>query len=78
LKQPHPNLGVGLEGCPYSKNTQQKNGSEHEISEPLFISSSLFDLLLAYSLTLLLIGGRFVIAAINLCSRYSICSGRHL
>jgi hypothetical protein len=47
---------VGLEGCPYSKNNQQKSGSDHTTSEPLFISTALFDLLVAYPLTLLLIG----------------------
>jgi len=47
---------VGLEGYPYSKNNQQKSGSDHTTSEPLFISTALFDLLVAYPLTLLLIG----------------------
>jgi len=37
---------------------KQKSGSEATTSEPLFISSTLFDLLVAFPLTLLLIGGR--------------------
>jgi hypothetical protein len=35
-----------------------KNGSDHPISNPLFISASSFALLAAHLLTLLLIGGR--------------------
>jgi hypothetical protein len=49
---------VGLEGCLYSKTVQQKNGSEHATSEPLFISTARFDLLAPDPLTLLLIGRR--------------------
>jgi len=37
------------------KNTN-RNGSDHAISEPLFVSTSRFDLLVALPLTLLLIG----------------------
>jgi hypothetical protein len=59
LKQPHPNLGVALQGCPYAKIYQQKSGSDATTSEPLFISSTLSDLFPALPLTLLLIGGRF-------------------
>ena len=47
---------MGLEGSPYSKTNQQKNGSDHTTSGPLFISTTLFDLLVVYPLTLLLIG----------------------
>jgi hypothetical protein len=51
---------VGLEGFPYSKNNQQKSGSDHTTSEPLFLSTAFFLLLVAYPLTLLLIGGQLL------------------
>ena len=52
---------MGLEGCPYTKNIQTKNGSDHATSEPLFISTARFELLVASPLTLLLIGRRFLL-----------------
>jgi hypothetical protein len=47
---------AGLEGCPYAKNNQQKNGSDHATSEPLFILRLLFGVFPVHLLTLLLIG----------------------
>jgi hypothetical protein len=49
--------------------------SEHATYGTVFISASLFALFPAHLLTPLLIGGRFVIAAIKLCSRYQSTQG---
>ena len=54
--QPHPRSGVGLEGCPYSKTNQQKTARIMKYPDRFLFSTTLFDLLLAYPLTLLLIG----------------------
>jgi hypothetical protein len=43
------------------QNQLTKNGSDHAISEPLFIFTSRFDSLTPHPLTLLLIGGTLLI-----------------
>lgn len=52
-----PETGRGSARLSSSKNNQQKNGSDPATSEPLFSSTARFDILVAFPLTVLLIGG---------------------
>jgi hypothetical protein len=49
---------------------QTENGSNHATSEPLFISMARFDLLVAFPLTLLLIGVAFPLTLLLIGGRW--------